>query len=156
MNINMERSYGQLLNSPIGAVEDYNGDGIDDFVVNKLSFAGGNTYRRLIILTKGNDWVRVSPSKEPIKETEFDIYLNPNPFNNSLNIELDRPVAGEFIISLADITGRQVWSESRLIEKDGSLMISAPTGRLSSGIYFVRCSHIASKRTVLKKAVLLR
>jgi hypothetical protein len=91
--------------SKLGAVGDYNGDGVDDFVV---AATGGEYIARTLIVAGNPDW-EVGVSNDRIPDSfSYSLTASPNPFNNSINISFDLPVNGQLELVVYDIKGRKI------------------------------------------------
>ena len=101
--INLEREYdGAYMHhiNRIGAVGDYNGDDVDDFVT-----VGGNA----AVIYAGNDQWRVDVgSRELPSEYEFTMRAIPNPFNSQVTVSYTIPKSSGVQLSVYDIDGRLV------------------------------------------------
>ena len=82
--VNTYESYGASLGKKLGAIGDYNGDGLNDFIA--CTSVGEFAASRHVLFSGSNDW-RVSVSrKERFNSIQWDITVTPNPFNDSVNL----------------------------------------------------------------------
>jgi hypothetical protein len=153
--INCRDDYdSQNLGRYIGAVGDYNGDGVDDFVAQRTS---ARIPSFIVVFAGDDDWETSVPNERP-PEYSVTFTANPNPFNDKtvLEYELSRP--GCIDIAIYDIRGRMVAS----LLKD--TIVSGNRGRVSwssgsSGIYFavLHFSDASGKtQTLISKLVCIR
>ena len=93
--------YAHTLSDKIGAVGDYNGDGVDDFV-------WSNQSQRMVIIFAGNCNWEVGVESEAVTE-QYDITLtaSPNPFNNRTMLEFTLPQAGNARLAVYDLKGKE-------------------------------------------------
>jgi subtilisin family serine protease len=66
------------------------------------------------------------------------INIYPNPFNSSLSIEFTAEKAAMLNLSMADMTGRIVFSRSYPAVKGSNMIKMDEAGEIPSGIYFIR------------------
>jgi len=157
ITMNTRERLGVNLYGSLGAVGDYNGDGMDDFVCSYISsFVGGNDYRRLCILTKGDDWVNVVNPTPTLPATPFLINTFPNPFNNSTTVSIKNPGRGDYSIHLLDLNGRTLIEDSFKSSGEETIHGEIDASRLAAGIYLVRCVNKSTGVSACQKAVLLR
>ncbi|NQT34507.1 T9SS type A sorting domain-containing protein [bacterium] len=135
------------LGSHIGAVGDYNGDEVDDFVA--ISERPGRQTPRAIVFAGNRDW-RVSVDNKPVPE-EFVLSLNadPNPFNSSVTITYETVQSSFVRLAVYDIRGRLVeeLENRRIIKGYHSLTWTHNI----SGIYFILLETGSTR--VIKKIV---
>ena len=143
-----DNEYGFLL-SNIGAVGDYNGDGVDDVVVS----TSGEI--ELIILAGSREWQLDVPDDpaNPVPET-FDFHLRtfPNPFNSMTHISFNLREDSHIKLTIHDIQGREV-----AVLRDGSEIagvhnVSWDASELASGVYICRL-QVGDKTSVIKMAM---
>ena len=109
--INSEEEYNMYfpLAGEVGAVGDYNGDGVDDFVVTcpyNEAIDGGY----YVVLAGNEDWeVGVKPEQEPVPG-EFSLDVYPNPFNNEVKISFNNPTPQNITLKVFNIQGREMAS----------------------------------------------
>ncbi len=104
--IDSEREYNGRyfsLGWRIGATGDYNGDGIDDFVVRS-----GSDGPRLVIFA-GNDGWQVGVEEKKFPKT-YNLILKafPNPFNCNTRLDFTLPQASHTRLAIYDLEGREV------------------------------------------------
>jgi len=78
----------------------------------------------------------------------------PNPFNPSTNISYSLPIAGNIILKMFDITGREVKILESGFKQAGRHTITLNADNFASGVYFYQLnagSFIATKKFVLMK-----
>ena len=133
--IDSERNYGGeflRMGYRVGAVGDYNGDGIDDFVTVDR---GRDYHPKVIIFAGDEDWfVGMDDNKMP-ESYSFSIQANPNPFNSKVTISFSLIQACKVQLTVYDVQGRLVETleNRRIIKGHHRLTWTNDT----SGIYFV-------------------
>ena len=105
--VDNERDLGgryRSIGEHVGAVGDYNGDGVDDFIA-KTSYRRG---ARLIIFAGNRDWEVVVKSECSPQTYLLSLIVHPNPFNNEVMISYGVPFTDRVRLSVYDIRGRLV------------------------------------------------
>ena len=127
--IDLEREYNSQYfqwNGLIGAVGDYNSDGIDDFVISG----------RGVAVFAGNDRWRVDVgSLELPSDYELSLRAIPNPFNSQLSINYALSKSGKVRLSIYDINGREIKIIENRFVKKGNRERSWSFG--NAGVYFI-------------------
>ena len=123
--------------SHLGAVGDYNGDGADDYVKSGAYIIGG--------------WDRgdaVDENERPPQTLLFSSACYPNPFNDSVKIEVDIDVKGLYRLDVWDIRGRILASlyNGVLVAGDHSFNWESP----AAGIYMISLSSGSGQRAATK------
>ena len=93
------------------------------------------------------DLAYFDPTKVNIQATAF-----PIPFGNTLNINLNAPEAGQFKISLFDLTGKKVYDEAMQNLKKGQNLktLNSNLQSLPAGIYILRIeSDVFPAKTII-------
>ena len=150
--IDSEREYGGeyfRFDNLIGAVGDYNGDGIDDFVA--------TFYRRdgtlpFVIFAGNDDWeVGVNKEISP-KDYSLSLKAYPNPFNEKVAISYDIKHSGNVLLRVYDINGRliEALEDRHVIKGSHRLTWVSPT----AGIYLVVLDSGGER--IVKKVVSLK
>ncbi len=137
IQINAVSTYGdelQRLGEYVGAVGDYNSDGIDDFVART-----GHT-NRLAILAGSRRWRSNSVNDELPEEFSLLLDAYPNPFNDQTYLTFQHPFTGSTNIRLYDTSGRlvKIVMSEQLDRGKHSVMINGSS--LVGGVYFVNVS----------------
>ncbi len=110
---------------------------------------------RSVTVTENGSVVSVAMNSFNIPETGYKLFQNyPNPFNPSTSISFDIPVDSKVMISLFDISGREVANILNGFRSAGSHTISFNASGLSSGTYFYKLD--AGNFEDTKKLILLR
>jgi hypothetical protein len=90
---------------------------------------------------------------------KFILYQNyPNPFNPSTTIRFDVPVKASVMLTIYDVTGRQIMHSDYASLQPGSYKIDWSAEKYASGIYFYRIFSTNSVKQFVdvKKMVLLK
>jgi len=119
----------------IGAVGDYNGDNVEDFVV---SVSG-----RLAVFAGSRDW-RVDVGEVAVpRALELSLKAYPNPFNSTVTLNYQLPLGSEGEISIFTTEGRRLFTRkiTKNSQETGTLEWS-PDG-LPTGLYIavIECEH---------------
>jgi hypothetical protein len=122
------------LGRAIGGVGDYNGDGIDDFVVRAR-----REDPELVVFAGNRDWQVDAPDELLPQEYKLSVNANPNPFNNSININFEIPIDGIVELIVYDIRGREVETiiEKHLVRGSHKFIWKSE----SAGVYFLALSY---------------
>ena len=150
--INSEEEYNMYfpLAGEVGAVGDYNGDGVDDFVVTcpyNEAIDGGY----YVVLAGNEDWeVGVKPEQEPVPG-EFSLDVYPNPFNNEVKISFNNPTPQNLTLKAYNIQGREMaslWNGMTSIGRHETVWTAD-----KAGVYFIAvCSK---NRKQIRKIIYL-
>ena len=154
--INAVEDYGdefRYLGEYIGAVGDYNGDGIDDFIAR----VSHNRYEpKLVIFASNREWVvpgNTVDTKLPSTH-ELSMEAHPNPFNSTTTLTFNLPSESHLDITLYDISGRQVITLFSGVRQAGKWSTTLNGSNLSSGIYFIKLNsgdlHMSQKVVLIK------
>jgi hypothetical protein len=145
--INGERDYGrdfEHMGAGVGAVGDYNGDGVDDFVtgcggnINRLAILAGNGYWEVGVKDK------VQPDSHNIR-----LSVHPNPFNKEVSVCYKIPADGRVMINIYSVRGELITILVDTITGVGEHQASW-THR-TAGIYLVSLEYAGSR--VVRKIV---
>ncbi len=82
------------------------------------------------------------------------IRIFPNPFNSEVNLLIDFPARGEYIVEVLNCQGEKVFEQPLHITRRGKFTVNLSLGELPSGLYIVNCS--GSRQAVRKNVVLLK
>jgi len=77
--------------------------------------------------------------------------ISPNPFNNSLNIDLSTAITGDFKISFFDLNGRLVFSKNTS-SVNGRINVDG-LEKLASAVYFLKIVDNASYEYTVKRLI---
>ena len=133
----------------LGAVGDYNGDGIDDFVTTVLKEDGTLPF---VIFAGNEDWeVGID---ENISPDDFCLSLKayPNPFNDKITIRYDIKNSGSVFLGIYDIEGRLIKNFENGFVVKGSHRSTWESHTV--GIYFVVLDSGGER--LVKKVVCVR
>ncbi|MDK9699824.1 MAG: T9SS type A sorting domain-containing protein [bacterium] len=86
--------------------------------------------------------------------TTFAMSCYPNPFNAELQVRLTLPQAGNYTVTLTDITGRAVWSKSMTVAT-GTTAFQVNGTSFASGLYFLHATTPVGS-SIVKKVTLLK
>ncbi len=132
------RSY-RHLGQYVGATGDYNGDGVDDFIVRSSSSDRGFT-PSLIIFAGSRDWAVNSVEDELPEDFDLSLDAYPNPFNDQTKLSFQQPFTGSTNIRLFDTNGRLVKTVMSERVNRGSHSVMIDGSSLTGGVYFVNAS----------------
>lgn len=136
MALNMLEVYGRYIGARAGAVGDYNGDGVKDFVSSNYTGWGGWDMGNVYIFAGSSDWPVSVPAKPTSSLQYMQLAAHPNPFNSTTGIHYSQPFDGRTRLSIYDIAGQLVTTiqAGDRNKRSGSAEWTAP----ASGIYFAR------------------
>jgi len=161
INIRTRDVYGYNTGGRMGAVGDYNGDGLQDFVSYFIWSRGGQDYGALTLHGGSRDW-RVSVDRPKLPKTYpkvINLSLHPNPFNAVLNVRIREIQTGECRVRLIDIAGRIVIDRIFSVQSQDEQLVTVDAAELPTGIYIVSVLNRTSSgksQSALAKALLLR
>jgi len=140
--------YAHEFAEGLGAVGDYNGDGVDDFV-----WGGGSTFDTAIIFAGSRDW-EVDIREESKLPQDFSMTLDalPNPFNDKVRIRFNLSHPSNLTLAVYDVSGRVV--KDILIGKQHAGESEWSVDGFDSGIYFVVLQ--SENELMAKKVVCLK
>ncbi len=98
--------------------------------------------------------VGISENKESITPESFWLEVFPNPFNSQTNICYEVPNPTDIIISIYDLSGRQIDSKSLTAEWSGKHSYYWNASNVNTGVYIVRLATKDLYRT--RKVVVLK
>ncbi len=154
--INMERDfeedYGSICGK-VGAVGDYNGDGIEDL----LSVNWGE-YGRILIFAGNDDWRVNSVAGELPTSYDLSVEAYPNPFNDTVKISFEIPQSGEVKMSIYNIQGQLLEELTNKTFIPGTYTTSWNADGYSTGIYFavLELATINITEIDIEKVILIR
>ena len=128
----------------VGAAGDFNGDGVDDFMLSCQNFIGQKP--RHVFVFKGSQNILVSIDQSLLSELPASVLLfqnYPNPFNPSTTIRFALPIAGNTELLIYNMLGekvktlidRRLAAGSYTLEWDGTNATGDP---VASGVYVYR------------------
>jgi len=138
----------QVMGYKVGAVADYNGDGVDDFA------ALGN--HNLAVFAGSRDWEVNVPVEETVPQSyELSLKTYPNPFNSSIKIEFGGDKERS-VVEVYSVDGRRV---CQLFDGYPDVGVNrmewtAPV-QLGAGVYLIVFTQIDSQRRKVGKVVYL-
>ncbi len=154
--INMREDFEvnyQSICKYIGAVGDYNGDGVDDVVT-----AYGGEGGRVLILAGNDDWQVNGVDEELPTDFELSLDAYPNPFNDTSRLSFDLPLSGKVKLSIYDTEGRlQEELVKEQLSRGSNTTIWNAQG-YPTGMYFavLNCTTRITSKTIVRKLILLR
>lgn len=154
--INMERDFDEDYGSicgRLGAVGDYNGDNIEDF----LSVNRGE-YGRILILAGSDEWLVNSVDDDLPVDYELVLDAYPNPFNDTTTLSFEVPQSGLTRLSIYDINGQLQANLINETSRGGIYTTSWKAKNHSSGIYLAVLNHETNSgaNTIVRKLIMLR
>ena len=139
LSVNCRHIYGDRYDR-VGAVGDYNGDKIDDFVIAKRS--------RVLILAGNGDWRVEAPAEDhPPEMHQLSLTAFPNPFNRTVSFRFTLTREDLVRLSVYDVNGRLV--ARPLCRKMAAGRQTIEWQHNVAGIYFAILS-VSGQRTITK------
>lgn len=129
----------------------YQGVDYPDMFENYMDYSGDNCYNlftkqqiqfiRMVLRTRragiiSNKTFNLTTAIRPTRLNEMGISVFPNPIQESIAIQIEKPLFKEMTVQLFDISGKQVLAK---ILSANSAYTTLDTHSLSSGTYFIRC-----------------
>lgn len=147
------------LGKQVGAVGDYNGDGIDDFVTLTSIYTPSFKYSPgILILAGSRQWaVRVSDTDIP-RPASPEMIAFPNPINGVAILSIRFAYKGLGSLTIYDIHGRKVWSVDTLEPNSSTTTLTWDTTNIPAGVYIVFLQYGSGSQiaTVSRKLVVLK
>ncbi|GAB1441837.1 hypothetical protein MASR2M39_06720 [Ignavibacteriales bacterium] len=138
------------------ACGDYDGDGIDDFVLVDYPWTFGECHQTWFIIVKG-DTSAVNPTsiQDEFLLVGYNIEINPypNPFNPEVKVEYLLPEAGEVNLSVFSSLGEEIISKNLSFRNKGQNETTLDFSGLNvpSGVYLLRLTlQTIDKGTMVK------
>jgi len=133
ININGQRDYNcTQLGTNVGAVGDYNGDGIDDIIVGSNP---GSAHAILLILAGNSDWETGVPSRNCAPTYSLNLKGYPNPSNNSVSLSFYLPTGKSVDLTIREITGRSIVSVVKGVHTAGNHVYMWDSSDFPTGVY---------------------
>ncbi len=107
--INALEDYGEVyerLGSHLGAIDDYNGDGLNDFLGSTLY--NDNEALPLVIFSGNDEWEHSAPLKNHLLPEHISLKAFPNPLNSTINFTFSLIQTAEVTIDIHNTAGRRV------------------------------------------------
>jgi hypothetical protein len=129
----------------------YQGVDYPDMFENYMDYSGDNCYNlftkqqiqfiRMVLRTRragiiSNKTFNLTTAIRPTRLNEMGISVFPNPIQESIAIQIEKPLFKEMTVQLFDISGKQVLAK---VLSANSAYTTLDTHSLSSGTYFIRC-----------------
>jgi hypothetical protein len=145
-----DRDYGEeyrRMGALVGGVGDYNGDGVDDFVVAADDPSLGCD--RIVVFAGNRDWRLDVNDKDILKEVDLSLDVSPNPFNDSARLRYVLAKPGAIRLSIYNTQGRLIEPLLNSYQKAGIHNIDIPADRLATGLYLavLTCDIAGSRKT---------
>ncbi|GAB1443961.1 hypothetical protein MASR2M39_28060 [Ignavibacteriales bacterium] len=135
---------------------DYDGDGVNDFVLVDYPWTFGQCHQTWFIIVKG-DTSAVNPTsiQDELLPEGYNIEINPypNPFNPEVKVEYLLPEAGEVNLSVFSSLGEEIISKNLSFRNKGQNETTLDFSGLNvpSGIYLLRLTlQTRNKETMVK------
>lgn len=118
----------------------YTGDGGQATAAEVGNIAGLvlDASRNLFMVDQSYNVVREIKGPLAVQQVVNSINLNayPNPVSSNLNLKISGSVAGNYSVSVTDITGREIITEQKRLESDG--LVNINMSAFPTGVYFAR------------------
>ena len=92
----------------------------------QVDFDGKENFSEVIAVTKNNT--------APFEVSN----ISPNPFDDIIYIDFNRPYSGRFIVELMDLNGKVIVAKSEVLKSSAGIKINADNSAISSGLYLMR------------------
>jgi len=148
----------EQLGQKVGAVGDYNGDGVEDFVAYTYLPPKTGPSPAVLVLAGNKGWSVGVASSTGLIPVDLTLQVYPNPLNGELKIKLALPVNGKVAVDFYDLNGRKVDSIADLAFPAGEHTLNWNVIDLPAGIYYLllHYSTSTSERTISRKIVVLK
>jgi len=153
--IRPERDYGaayEMMGYEIGAVGDYNGDEIDDFVLR--SRPSEIDASKLYIMAGNSGWRVGVDEEERTPVSPVELIIKPNPFNTKVDFVFNLDKKEKTTLRIYDIRGRLVAGLLDRTLSSGSHAVSWSADGFPTGLYLVEL--VAGNNRQIRKIVLIR
>ena len=151
-----------MMGQKVGAVGDYNGDGMDDFVFKAFVphyYPGGvHSTPGLFILAGNREW-KVDVSEDEFSQpSSLAITAYPNPINGVVTLSIHSGQDNLGSLFITDINGREAWKMDNLTLESGTTNLIWNTINVPAGVYIVLLQYGSGNqiKTVSQKLVVLK
>jgi hypothetical protein len=126
-----------------GRIGDVTGDGVDDICIGEEAEYQGEfpQFHRVFIMKGVRKPTGIEEGTSQELPGEIKIYTSPNPFSGSTNVKYTIPMEGEVNITVYDVMGREVYTNTTFKTKGEHIeVIDFESLNVSSGTYLIRVS----------------
>ncbi|MEZ5018379.1 MAG: T9SS type A sorting domain-containing protein [Flavipsychrobacter sp.] len=80
--------------------------------------------------------IQIQQSVANVAGAVSNAYVVPNPSGNTASLHLQLAEQDELVVNVVDVTGKLIWTESRMVDA-GNNQIALPATQIASGVYFI-------------------
>ncbi len=116
--------------------------------INTWNFIAGFTVLEQASSSRGTPEL-ITVSEKAKDERSGNVYVFPNPFSGSVQVQINDKITGEYQLSLINIYGSPVWKKN-ITGTNSSVNETIETGNIPRGVYYLQVQYPDQKRSVYK------